>query len=136
MTVSVEAGLSFDGALERLINNIEGILSHEFSRVLSEIRMGKSRKEALKDMSTRCGVSDLTALIGALIQADELGVGVSNVLRVQSVQMRQKRRQRAQEKAMKAPVKMLFPLIFFIFPAIFVVLLGPAVIKIIEIFGK
>lgn len=135
LTVSVEAGLSFDGALGRLVDSMPGVLSAEFNRVLNEMKMGKSRREALKDMSIRCGVSDLTTLVGALIQADELGVGVSKVLRVQSVQMREKRRQRAQEKAMKAPVKMLFPLILFIFPSIFAVLLGPAVIRMINTFG-
>lgn len=136
MTVSIEAGLSFDGALSRLVDKMEGVLSDEFNRVLNEMRMGKSRREALKDMSNRCDVPDLTTLIGALIQADELGVSISNVIRIQSIQMRQKRRQRAQEKAMKAPVKMLFPLILFIFPSIFAVLLGPAVIRMIEVFSK
>lgn len=136
MTVSIEAGLSFDGALSRLVDKMEGVLSDEFNRVLNEMRMGKSRREALKDMSNRCDVPDLTTLIGALIQADELGVSISNVIRIQSIQMREKRRQRAQEKAMKAPVKMLFPLILFIFPSIFAVLLGPAVIRMIEVFSK
>jgi tight adherence protein C len=136
LTVSVEAGLSFDGALGRLVDNMPGVLASEFGRVLSEMRMGKSRRDALKDMSIRCGVPDLTTLVGALIQADELGVSISNVLRVQSAQMRIKRRQRAQEKAMKAPIKMLFPLVLFIFPTIFAVLLGPAVIRIINVFSK
>lgn len=136
LTVSVEAGLSFDGALGRLVDNMPGVLASEFGRVLSEMRMGKSRRDALKDMSVRCGVPDLTTLVGALIQADELGVSISNVLRVQSAQMRIKRRQRAQEKAMKAPIKMLFPLVLFIFPTIFAVLLGPAVIRIINVFSK
>lgn len=134
LTVSVEAGLSFDGALSKLTEKMTGVLANEFNRVLHEIKMGKSRKEALKDMSIRCNVVDLTTLIGSLIQADELGVSISNVLRIQSIQMRKKRRQRAQEKAMKAPVKMLFPLVLFIFPTIFAVLLGPAVIKIIDAF--
>ncbi|MTI68387.1 MAG: type II secretion system F family protein [Firmicutes bacterium] len=136
LTVSVEAGLSFDGALSRLVEKMPGVLADEFSKVLNEMRIGKSRREALRDMSERCKVSDLTTLVGSLIQADELGVGVSKVLRVQSVQMREKRRQRAQEKAMKAPVKILFPLIFFIFPTIFAVLLGPAVIKMMNTFGN
>ncbi len=136
LTVSVEAGLSFDGAVSRLTKKLQGPLPDEFSRVLNEIKMGKSRKIALKDMSSRCGVADLTTFIGSIIQADELGVGISNVLRVQSGQMRQKRRQRAQEKAMKAPIKMLFPLVFFIFPTIFAVLLGPAMIKMMNEFVK
>lgn len=136
ITVSVEAGLSFDGALIRLVDKMSGILVDEFNKVLNETRMGKSRKKALRDMSVRCGVSDITTLVGAIIQADELGVSITNVLRIQSKQMRNKRRQRAQEKAMKAPVKMLFPLMIFIFPAIFAVLLGPAIIRMITEFTK
>lgn len=136
LTVSVEAGLSFDGAISRVVNKMEGDLSKEFGRVLNEMKMGKNRREALRDMSGRCGVSDLTSFVGAIIQADELGVGITNVLRIQSKQMRLKRRQRAQEKAMKAPIKMLFPLILFIFPTIFTVLLGPAVIRMISVLGK
>lgn len=136
LTVSVEAGLSFDGALSRVVDKTQGDLSKEFSRVLNEMKMGKNRREALRDMSGRCGVPDLTSLVGAIIQADELGVGITNVLRIQSKQMRSKRRQRAQEKAMKAPIKMLFPLILFIFPTIFTVLLGPAVIRMIKVFAK
>lgn len=136
LTVSVEAGLSFDGALARLVDKMDDHLTNEFSRVLNEMKMGKSRREALRDMSLRCKVPDLTAFIGSIIQAEELGVGITKVLRIQSKQMRLKRRQRAQEKAMKAPIKMLFPLIIFIFPAIFTVLLGPAVIRIVEQLGK
>lgn len=136
LTVSVEAGLSFDGALSRLVDKMDDHLTNEFSRVLNEMKMGKSRREALRDMSLRCEVPDLTAFIGSIIQAEELGVGITKVLRIQSKQMRLKRRQRAQEKAMKAPIKMLFPLIIFIFPAIFTVLLGPAVIRIVEQLGK
>lgn len=135
VTVSVQAGLSFDGALSRLVEKMPGALSKEFNRVLHSMRMGKGRSDALREMSERCGVPDLTTLIGSLIQADQLGVGVGSVLRVQSQQMREKRRQRAQEKAMKAPIKILFPLIFFIFPSIFAVLLGPAVISMISMFG-
>ena len=135
LTVSVEAGLSFDGAISRLVEKMPGELSKEFAKVLGSMRMGKTRSQALRDMSERCGVSDLTTLVGSIIQADQLGVGIGKVLRIQSEQMRQKRRQRAQEKAMKAPIKILFPLIFFIFPSIFAVLLGPAVIKFMESFG-
>lgn len=134
LTVSVEAGLGFDGAISRLVDKIEGPVSKEFGRVLNEIRMGRSRRESLKEMSERCKVMDLTTFVGAIVQADELGVGIGNVLRIQSKQMRQKRRQRAQEKAMKAPIKMLFPLVLFIFPTIFSVLLGPALIKIMNEF--
>ncbi len=135
LTVSIEAGLGFDAALIKVIEKFKGALSQEFARVLQEIKKGKPRREALKDLASRCEVEDLTNFISSVVQADQLGVGIGNVLRVQSRQMRQKKRQRAEEQAMKAPVKMLFPLVFFIFPTIFIVLLGPAVIQIIETFA-
>jgi tight adherence protein C len=135
ITVSVEAGLGFDAALSRVVDKVPGQLSNEFTKVIQEIKVGTPRKEALKNMSKRVGVPDLTTFIGSIIQADQLGVGIGNVLRIQSQQLRQKRRQRAQEKAMKAPVKMLFPMVFFIFPTIFAVLLGPIVIKLMQTFG-
>ena len=133
ITVSVEAGLSFDGAMSRVIANISGELCDEFAKTLKEIRMGIQRKEALKNMSQRCEVKELSMLLTSLIQADDLGVGLSNVLRVESESLREHRKQVAREKAMKAPIKMLFPLIFFIFPSIFIVILGPAIIKIFTI---
>lgn len=134
ITVSVEAGLSLDGAIARIVNNISGPLSEEFGKTLKEMRMGIEKKIALRNMSERCDVRDLSVLINALIQADELGVSLGKVLRIESAQLREKRRQAAREKAMKAPVKILFPLIMFIFPAIFVIILGPAVIQMIEMF--
>jgi tight adherence protein C len=100
--------------------------------VLREIRVGKPRKEALRELSERVKVDDITSLVSAVIQADQLGVGISNILRIQAEQVRTKRRQQAEEEAMKAPIKMLFPLVFFIFPTLFVVLLGPAIIQIAE----
>lgn len=136
LTVSVEAGLSFDGSIAKLTEKMTGAISEEFSRTLHEIRIGKTRKEALQNMSKRCNVADFSVFITSLIQAEELGIGISNVLRVQSAQMREKRKQKAQEKAMKAPVKILFPLIFFIFPTIFVIILGPSIIKFTEIMVK
>ncbi|SMC71835.1 type II secretion system F family protein [Sporomusa malonica] len=129
LTVSVEAGLAFDGALAKLSEKMKGALVEEFNRVLQEIRMGIARREALSAMGTRCDVPDLSLFTTSLVQADQLGVSIGNVLRVQSASMREKRRQRAEEKAMKAPIKMLLPLVLFIFPALFVVLLGPAVIQ-------
>lgn len=135
LMVSVEAGLGFDAALSKVIEKFKGALAEEFMRVLQEIKKGKPRKDALKDLADRCEVEDLTGFISSIVQADQLGVSIGNVLRVQSKQMRQKRRQRAEEQAMKAPVKMLFPLVFFIFPTIFVVLLGPAAIQIMETFA-
>lgn len=134
ITVSVEAGLSLDGAIARIVSNIRGILSEEFSKTLKEMRMGIDKKQALRNMSDRCDVRDLSVLVNALIQADELGVSLGKVLRIEGAQLREKRRQAAREKAMKAPVKILFPLIVFIFPAIFVIILGPAVINMIELF--
>lgn len=136
LTVSVEAGLGFDGALAKLAEKMKGALVDEFNRVLQEIRMGISRREALVTMGTRCEVPDLSLFTASLVQADQLGVSIGNVLRVQSASMRQKRRQRAEEKAMKAPIKMLLPLVLFIFPSLFVVLLGPAVIQMFNSFIK
>ncbi|WP_122627549.1 type II secretion system F family protein [Lucifera butyrica] len=136
LTVSVEAGLGFDGALVKLTEKMKGALVEEFSRLLQEIRIGVSRRDALHAMGQRCDVPDLSLFVTALVQADQLGVSIGNVLRVQSAGMREKRRQRAEEKAMKAPVKMLFPLVMFIFPTIFVVLLGPAFIQIFTMFTK
>lgn len=134
MTVSVEAGLGFDAALVKVTEKIKGVISQEFSRVLQEIKMGKPRRDALRDLGNRSGVDDLIAFLGSIIQADQLGVSIGNVLRLQSEQMRLKRRQRAEEKAMKAPIKMLIPLILFIFPTIFIVVLGPAALQIIDKF--
>ena len=132
LTVSVEAGLGFDAALVKVVERKEGPLADEFGIVLREIRVGKPRKDALRELSERVKVDDITSLVSAVIQADQLGVGISNILRIQAEQVRTKRRQQAEEAAMKAPIKMLFPLIFFIFPTLFVVLLGPAVIQIAE----
>lgn len=129
LTVSVEAGLGFDGALAKLAEKMKGALVDEFNRVLQEIRMGVTRRDALHAMGARCGVQDLSLFTTSLVQADQLGVSIGNVLRMQSATMREKRRQRAKEMAMKAPVKMLIPMILFIFPTIFIVLLGPAVIQ-------
>jgi tight adherence protein C len=113
-----------------------GNIADEFNRVLQEIKVGKQKKEALKEMSNRVGISDITTFVNSIIQAEQLGVSIGNVLRIQSDQMREKRRQRAQEKAMKAPIKMLLPMVFFIFPTIFTVLIGPVIIKMMNIFMK
>lgn len=136
LTVSVEAGLGFDGALAKVIDKMPGPLAIEFENVLQEMKVGKQKRDALKDMAGRVGVQDLTTFIGSVIQADQLGVSIGNVLRIQSQQMREKRRQRAREKAMKAPVKMLIPMVLFIFPTIFTVLIGPVVIRIMNAFAK
>ncbi|KJS17935.1 MAG: hypothetical protein VR69_02605 [Peptococcaceae bacterium BRH_c4b] len=136
LTVSVEAGMGFDGALLKVVDKGKGILAGEFLQVLHHCKMGKPRREALRDMAERMGVDDLSTFTGSVIQAEQLGLGLGNVLRLQSEQMRQKRRQRAEESAMKAPVKMMIPMVLFIFPTIFVVLLGPAVINILNAFSK
>lgn len=136
LTVSVEAGLGFDGALAKVIDKMPGPLADEFDDVLQEIKVGKQKRDALRDMSDRIGVQDLSMFVSSIIQADQFGVSIGNILRIQSDQMRQKRRQRAQEKAMKAPVKMVIPMVLFIFPTIFSVLLGPVIIQIIDNFKK
>jgi len=136
LTVSVEAGLGFDSALSRVVQKVKGPVAIEFSMALQEIKMGKQRKDALKDLGKRTGVEELNTFINAIIQADQLGVSIGNVLRVQSVQQRNARRQRIEEKAMKAPIKMLLPMVFFIFPTIFIVILAPAAIQLINDFSK
>jgi tight adherence protein C len=128
MTICVEAGLGFDTAMGKVYEKWDNDLARAFGRVLQEIQLGKLRREALRDMSYRMDVPDVTAFTGAIIQADQLGVSISKILRVQSEQMRIKRRQRAHEKANQAPVKMMIPMVFLIFPSIWVVLMGPAVV--------
>ena len=130
LTISVRAGLGFDGALSKVVEKTEGPLADEFRRVLAEVRMGKARRDALRDVVARTDVPALTNFIGAIIQAEQLGVAISKVLQIQSEQLRIERRQRAEELAAKAPIKMLFPLVGCIFPSMFIVILGPAIILI------
>lgn len=134
ITVSVEAGLSLDGAIGRIVGAIEGPLSDEFGQALKEMRMGIEKKNALKNMSERVGNRDLSMLLSSIIQSDELGVSLGKILRIEGAQLREKRKQAAKEKAMKAPIKMLFPLMIFIFPTIFVIILGPAFIQMTDVF--
>ncbi|WP_408009384.1 type II secretion system F family protein [Pseudalkalibacillus sp. A8] len=136
LTVSLEAGLGFDGALSKVVSKKEGVLSTEFHRCLEEIRLGKTRREALRGVRERLTVDEINILISSILQAEKLGIGMVNVLRVQSEEVREQRKQRAEQEAMKAPVKMLFPLVLFIFPSLFIVLLGPAIIQFIETFSK
>lgn len=130
LTISVEAGLGFDAALAKVVEKWDNALTREFRRVLAEIRVGKLRREALRDMADRVEVPELKSFVAALVQADLLGASIGRILHVQAAQMRMKRRQRAEEIARQASLKIMFPLVFLIFPALFVVLLGPAVISI------
>ncbi len=131
MTICVDAGLTFNAAMQKVDEKWDDVLADEFGRVLYEMQLGKSRRQALKDMVDRMEVPDVTSFVAAVLQADQLGVGIGKVLRIQSEQMRIKRRQRAEEKAQQAPVKMIFPMVFLIFPSIFIILLGPAALTMI-----
>jgi len=126
LTICVEAGLGFDSAMSKVNEEWENELSHAFGRVIQEIRLGKLRKDALRDMAERVGIPEMTSFVAAIVQSEQLGVSMARVLRIQADQMRMKRRQRAEEQARRAPVIMMIPLVFLIFPAILIVLLGPA----------
>lgn len=127
LTISVEAGLGFDPALQRVVDKWDNALTREMARMLSEMRIGKSRREAMRELALRCNVDDLNIFVSSIIQADQLGVSITQVLRTQSQQMRVRRRQRAQESAQKAPIKMIFPMVLLIFPSLYVVIIGPAI---------
>ena len=135
LAVSVEAGLGFDASLAKLREHMEGPLAEEFGLTLSEMRIGESRGEALKRMSDRVDAPELSAFTRAIIQADQLGTSLGRILRVQAADARLRRQAAAEEKAMKAPIKMLFPTVLFIFPAMFLVILGPAILNVQKIFG-
>jgi len=135
LTISVESGLGFDPALQRVAEKWDNALTREFARVLSEMRIGKTKREALREMSVRCDEDGLTTFVSSVIQADTLGVPITQVLRIQSEAMRVRRRQRAEEMAQKAPLKMLFPMVFLIFPALYVVILGPAIPQMMKALG-
>ncbi|MEL7209328.1 MAG: type II secretion system F family protein, partial [Actinomycetota bacterium] len=130
LVISVEAGLGFEQAVDRVIENVPGELSDEFARVLGETQAGSSRSDALRSMQERVDTPEVRSFVLAMIQADTFGVSIGRVLRAQADEMRIKRRQLAQEKAQKAPVKMMIPMVLCIFPALFVVVLGPAMINI------
>jgi tight adherence protein C len=135
LAVSVEAGLGFDAAIQKLTEHMEGALIDELSLSLGEMRIGESRPDALKKLSGRVDSPELSSFVRALVQADQLGISLGKILRVQAVDTRLKRQAAAEEKAMKAPIKMLFPTVVFIFPAMFIVILGPAFINLGKLFG-
>jgi tight adherence protein C len=134
LAVSVEAGLGFDGAIVKLTEHMDGPLSEEFALTLSEMRIGESRGEALRRLGERVDTPEVSSFTRSIIQADQLGTSLGRILRVQAADSRLRRQATAEEKAMKAPIKMLFPTVLFIFPAMFLVILGPAILNIDEIF--
>ncbi len=133
ITASVEAGLGIDAAFTRVIEKVQGPFADELTRTMREITMGRSRREAFQDMASRTGVDELRSLVNAIVQAEQMGISIGTVIRVQTGVMRTKRRQKAEEAAFKAPIKMVFPLVFFIFPAIMVVIGGPAALQLMSI---
>ncbi|WP_254788726.1 type II secretion system F family protein [Virgibacillus salinus] len=134
LTISLEAGLGFDAAVSQVAAKKKGVLADEFKVTLEEMRLGKTRKEALNAMNDRILSDDMRTLIFNIVQAEKLGIGMVSVLRVQTEDIRERRRQRAEEAAMKAPIKMMFPLVLFIFPTLFIILLGPAILQLLEVF--
>lgn len=136
LTISVESGLGFDAAVQQVARNTEGPLAEEFSRVLREMQIGQGRADALRALGERTNVADVRSFVGAMVQADSFGIPVAQVLRVQSNEMRVKRRQRAEEKAQQVPVKITVPLIFCILPTLFIAVMGPAVLSIMDSFSQ
>jgi tight adherence protein C len=135
LSVSVEAGLGFDAALQRISDRAKGELIDELTATYREISLGRPRSEALRNFEQRCGLEEIKSFVGAIIQAEQLGISLKNVLKSQAQQMRQLKKQRIEEKAMKTPVKIIFPLVFFVFPVLFIILLGPAIMNIMGMKG-
>ena len=135
LTISMEAGLSFDAAIMRVAETESGVVAQEFQKVLNEFRLGRPRMECLTAMAERNNVEEMTAFINAVVQAEPLGVPLANVLRIQSEELRRLRRQRAEQAGQRAPVLMLLPMLGFIFPCVFIMLVGPAVIEVLDTLG-
>jgi tight adherence protein C len=136
LTISVESGLGFDAAVQQVAKNTDGPLAEEFSRVLREMQIGQGRADALRALGERTNVGDVRTFVGAMVQADSFGIPIAQVLRVQSAEIRVKRRQRAEEKAQQVPVKITIPLIFCILPTLFIAVMGTAVLSILDSFSK
>ena len=136
MTISVESGLGFDAAVQQVSVNTEGPLADEFARMIRERQLGMGRSDALRSLGERANVDDLRSFVSAMVQADSFGIPIAQVLRVQSAEMRVKRRQRAEEKTQQVPVKITIPLIFCILPTLFIAVMGPAVLSILDSFSK
>lgn len=134
LAVSVEAGLGFDASITKITEHMDGPLSNEFALMLGEIRVGEGRSDALKKMEQRVGAPEVSSFVRSIIQADQLGISLGRILRVQAADTRLRRQASAEEKAMKAPIKMLFPTVLFIFPSMFIVVLGPAILNFLTIF--
>jgi tight adherence protein C len=134
LTVSVEAGMGFDGAISKLTEHMEGPLADEFALALGEMRIGESRTNALTKMMKRVNTPEFSAFVRSIIQADQIGISLGRILKVQASDTRTRRQLAAEERAMKAPIKMLFPTVLFIFPAMFIVILGPAFLNLSELF--
>ena len=135
LSVSMEAGLGFDASLQRISGRAKGPLIDEFDATCREITLGRPRAEALRNFEQRCGLEEVKSFVSSIIQAEQLGISLKNVLKSQAQQMRLLKKQKVEEKAMKAPVKIILPLVFFVFPVLFIILLGPAVIQIIGMKG-
>lgn len=135
LTICVEAGLGFDAAMSKVSEKWENQLSLAFARAIREIQLGKARRDALRDMADRIGLAEMTSFVAAVIQSESLGVSMAKVLRIQSDQMRLKRRQFAEELAHQAPIKMLLPMVSLIFPTIMIILMVPAMFQIMDVFG-
>ena len=134
LAVSVEAGMGFDGAITKLTEHMDGPLADEFALTLGEIRIGESRQEALRKMGERVGSPEMSSFTRAVVQADQLGISLGRILKLQAAEARNRRQAAAEERAMKAPIKMLFPTVIFIFPAMFIVILGPAFLNLSKLF--